>query len=233
MENKTVILKTLVGSRAHGLNTEDADYDYRGVYILPTTKVLSIGYKYKGSSFIEGEIDNTSYELGHFLHLALKCNPSILEVFKAPIVESNELGKELIELFPYIWNKEDAFNAFVGYGSNQRKKMLSHEHMESGRWQKYAVAYLRTVFNLCQLFAKGTFSLEVTNENFKGKLLTLKEKDTAWRPGEIIDMAEEFIQTARELKEDVVQVPDPQKVNKFLLNARQLYWGDNENSEAG
>ena len=231
MEDKTVILKTLVGSRAHKLNAEDADYDYRGVYILPTTKVLSLGYNYKGSSFIEGDIDNTSYELGHFLHLALKCNPSILEVFKAPVIESNELGKELIELFPYVWNKQDAFNAFTGYGSNQRKKMLNHEHMESGRWQKYAVAYLRTVYNLCQLFAKGTFSLEVTNENFKDKLLSLKEKDTAWRPGEIIDMAEDYIQNAKDLMEDVVQTPDPQKVNEFLLKARQLYWGDFEDTK--
>jgi len=48
-KDKKIILKVLVGSRAHGLANKDSDYDYRAVYVLPTSKILSLGYKYKGN----------------------------------------------------------------------------------------------------------------------------------------------------------------------------------------
>lgn len=31
------VLKVLVGSRAHGLHNQDSDFDYRGVYVAPTS----------------------------------------------------------------------------------------------------------------------------------------------------------------------------------------------------
>ena len=86
MENKKIILKVLVGSRAHGLADENSDYDYRAVYVVPTSKILSINYKYVANTWIEGKEDNTAYEIGHFLKLACNCNPTILEVLKAPII---------------------------------------------------------------------------------------------------------------------------------------------------
>lgn len=82
------ILKCVVGSYAHGLATEKSDIDYRTVYVTPTSELLKLGVgPYKGTTWIEGETeDNTAYEIGHFLHLSSKSNPSILEVFKAPII---------------------------------------------------------------------------------------------------------------------------------------------------
>ena len=121
--DKTIILKVLVGSRAHGLEDENSDYDYRAVYVLPTSKILSLGYKYKGNDWIEGKEDNTAYEIGQFLHLATQCNPSILEVFKDPIMYSSLDGTKLRDIFPYVWNPKGAFDAFVGYGLYQRKSM--------------------------------------------------------------------------------------------------------------
>lgn len=35
------IAKVLVGSRLHGLHTEDSDYDYRGIHIHDLKSVLS------------------------------------------------------------------------------------------------------------------------------------------------------------------------------------------------
>ena len=87
MIKNTVILKVLVGSRAHKLDDKDSDYDYRSVYVTPTSNILSLNAKYSKTNWIEGNIDNTSYEIGHFLHLATKCNPTIMEVFKTPIVD--------------------------------------------------------------------------------------------------------------------------------------------------
>ena len=126
-----IILKVLVGSRAHNLAGKDSDYDYRAVYVTPTSEILSLNHKYKANCWIEGKEDNTSYELGHFLNLAIHCNPSILEVFKAPVYGGNKDGLELRQLFDYIWNAEQCFNAFAGYGFNSQRGSSSNY---DGRW---------------------------------------------------------------------------------------------------
>src|SRR3990167_2349257 len=109
-EAKIEILRCIVGSHAHGLATPESDKDYRSVYIISTSELLKVGGKVdRRASHIEtmGE-DNTAYELGHFLSLAIKSNPSILEVFKAPIVDGGDnLRIELQKLFPFVWSSKD------------------------------------------------------------------------------------------------------------------------------
>ncbi len=222
-KEKKVILKVLVGSHAHGLADKTSDKDYRAVYVLPTSKILSLGYKYKGNDWIEGDEDNTAYEIGHFLHLAVHCNPSILEVFKAPIVETSKDADILVDgitlraLFPYVWNPKQAFDAFCGYGFNQRKKMLDKKDR---RPNKFAVAYVRTLVNLIDLLEKETFSLEV---NFlKDELLRFKRG--AYRIGEVIDLTERLQIMAKDRLEKCKHEPDINKVNKFLVDIRKRYW---------
>ena len=212
------ILKVLVGSRAHGLADEDSDYDYRAVYIDPTSEILKLGHNYKGSSWIEGKEDNTSYEIGHFLHLATKCNPTILEIFKAPIVESNEDGRALRDIFPYVWNPRDAYNAFVGYGLNQRKKFLDKK---DNRQDKFACAYIRTLVNLLSLMMTKDFTLEV-DKIVKPYLLKYRKGD--YTVGEVIDKAEEITEKCSMAAYKCVHEPQIDKVNDFLLEMRRKYW---------
>lgn len=216
-KEKTVILKVLVGSHAHKLADKDSDLDYRAVYVLPTTKILSLDHRYKGTYWVEGKEDNTAYEVGHFLHLAVKCNPSILEVLKAPVIEITKEGKELRKLFSDIWNPKDAFNAFIGYSLNQRKKMLNNQE---GRPRKFAIAYIRTLINLTDLLKTGTFSLEVSF--LKDELLRFK--NGYYRKGEVIDLAEGMIKVAQGYLEECKHEPNLDKVNKFLLKVRKKYW---------
>lgn len=36
------ILKVIVGSQAHGLATPASDFDYRGVFVVPTKEILCV-----------------------------------------------------------------------------------------------------------------------------------------------------------------------------------------------
>ncbi len=218
-EDKVEILKVLVGSRAHGLADANSDYDYRSVYVLPTQKILSLGFKYKGNDWIEGDIDNTSYEIGHFLDLAVKCNPSILEVMVAPVVSATDEGAELRKLFSYIWNPYDALNAFVGYSKNQQKKMLDNK---DGRANKYAVAYLRVLYMLNDLLEKGIFSLEIPDGEFKEMLKRWRNGE--YNLGEVINQAQAWSLLALGKLDGCNHVPDINKVNEFLLSVRRTYW---------
>lgn len=219
-QNKKVILKVLVGSRAHGLHNEDSDYDYRSVYVLPTSDILSIGFKYKGNDWIEGETeDNTSYEIGHFLSLAVQCNPTILEIFRAPVITSNEEGDKLRDLFQYIWSPKKCFDAFVGYGLNQRKKFLDKK---DNRQNKYAVAYLRVLWQLIYLLKHKELKVEVDNPNIKEVLLKFKKGE--YIMGDVINCSEIAIEEAKTYLNDCQQIPNLNKVNEYLIEVRKKYW---------
>ena len=216
--NKKIILKVLVGSHAHGLANEQSDKDYRAVYVLPTSKILSLGYHYKSTEWVEGVEDNTAYELGHFLSLALKCNPTILEVFNAPIVEATEDGYCLRAMFGWCWNPNDAYNAFVGYGLNQRKKFLDKK---DNRQDKYACAYIRTLIALYELLTVGNFNVRVPEAY---KELLLRYKTGKYTMGEVINESEKWTTKCNEALQHVKHRPEPGFVNDFLLRMRQENW---------
>lgn len=216
---KKTILQTLVGSRAHGLHTEESDYDYRGVFVESTSDMLSIGYKSHPTSWLEGKEDQTSYEIGHFLNLACKSNPSILEVLVAPVQEVTWEGEELRALFPYVWNSTDVYNAFLGYSKNQQKKFMDDK---DGRTHKYAVAYIRVLIMGIQLLTYREMSLEVP-ENWRENLLSIRNGH--FSKGIIIDIAQEqqkLFTAAYKLNAD--KQTDYDKVNAYLLKVRKENW---------
>lgn len=214
---KTIILKSLVGSRAHGLHTETSDYDYRGVHVIPTKEILSLGFKYSGTSWLEGDIDETSYEIGHFLQLCTKANPSVLEVLLSEQTHiDTRYATDMRCLFSKMYDPKDAFNAFAGYSKNQQKKLLE-DHLN--RRLKFGVAYVRTAYNLVELFETGTFSLEVKNAETKKILQGIKEGE--FTDGEIIDMAETKISLAKIMLPDIENKQDIGAINEFLIEVRK------------
>lgn len=235
MEN--LILKVLVGSRAHGLHNEDSDYDYRGVFVLPTEEILclkNVGGKYRNNDWFEGKEDQTTYEIGHFLKLATKCNPSILECFKAPMkfIDTkydkerktiDSFGHEIRELFPYVWNPNDAFSAFTGYSNNQRTKMLNKK---DNRERKYACAYLRTLYNLECLLSTGDFQMDVTHNPYLFKRLKDIREGKFYTFGDVINECEEKVLYCKKLRDMCDHKPDLEKVNKFLLKVRKEFWNE-------
>lgn len=217
---KKIILKTLVGSRAHGLHHEDSDYDFRGVFINSTSELLSLGNKNHTVSWVEGREDETSYELSHFLHLATKSNPSILEVLASPIQEITSEGEELRALFPYLWNSKDVYNAFIGYGHNQRKKFIENK---DNRTFKYSVAYIRVLLLAEELLTKGTMTVHIQGSDIKNMLLEIKAG--FMNKGFVIDKAEELearVKIAYEANPN--KETDLDRVNDYLLKVRKNNW---------
>ncbi|MGI8419396.1 MAG: nucleotidyltransferase domain-containing protein [Candidatus Levyibacteriota bacterium] len=221
--DKMQILKVVVGSQAHGLATAKSDIDYRGVFVIPTSEMLKLGNKVHFTSWNEGSDDDTSWELGHFLNLAIHCNPTILETFLAPLDERSPItnyGKELRELFPSVWNSTDAKDAFIGYGINQRKKFLENK---DNRRAKYACAYLRVLYNATELLENGIFSVDMSNTPI---FETLKKwRNDEFEMGEVVQISEEWKEKIEKIySEKPKKEADLKKINNFLLKVRRECW---------
>lgn len=219
---KKSILKVIVGSQAHGLSTPESDIDYRGVYVAPTSEILSLNSKYKGTHWIEGENeDNTSWELFHFLHLATHSNPTILETFLAPVEESTPEGDELRALFPYVWSSTNVMNAFIGYGLNQRKKFLERKDT---RPAKYAAAHLRVLYNAWELLTTGTFTIKISDTPVGDDVRRFKTGQYT-SAGDVIDKCiiwEDKVKSA--YADNPNKQTEYEKINEFLLKVRQSNW---------
>lgn len=224
MENQ--VLKVLVGSRAHGLHNNDSDYDFRGVFVIPTKKLLELGPTKKQTSWIEGNTDDTSWEIGKFLWFATKCNPTILETFLSPMTnncfkpEIYDIAQEIRALFPYVWNSKGVRDSFIGYGLNQRKKFL---YNQDNRAPKYATAYLRTLYNAWELLSTGTFSVNMEQTPIYTDLKRFKAGD--FEIGEVIQKCYDWqLKVEEAYKNNSNKESNLEPVNEFLLKIRKQYW---------
>ena len=187
MDQSRTILKVLIGSQAHGLAGPESDADYRSVYVMPTADLFRVGFRYLGTRMTKETADETAWEIGLFLSLALECYPLVLETFLAPIVQADEWGRELRSLFPAVWSPHQAYEAFMTYASNQRKKFLDKK---DGRPAKYAAAYVRVLYNLYELLDRGTFTVRIAETEVGTDMARLKAGQV--RTGEVIDMGERW-----------------------------------------
>lgn len=80
-QQNLILLDTVSGSRAYGLDTPESDTDTRGVFILPQDLYFGFGYIEQVNS---ERNDHTYYELGKYLKLLAKNNPSAIELLFAP-----------------------------------------------------------------------------------------------------------------------------------------------------
>ena len=219
------VLKTLVGSHAHGLNTPTSDFDFRGVFIMPTEDFFRLPkVKIKTTDWVEDDVDNVSWELGHFLDLATHCNPSVLEVFLSPRVDKQtkdyDDGDRLRDLFPFVWNSKGVMESFIGYGLNQRKKYLEGK---DGRPAKFAAAYIRSLYNGLELLKTGTFTVKIADLPIGATVRRFKAGEAS--VGEVIQTCHDLeIQVRKAYEDNPDKKTEIEPINDFLIEMRRKHF---------
>lgn len=186
MKNQTetrVITKVLVGSRLHGLHRPDSDYDYRGIYLYPLRDKLSPFQNLKNTTWIEGDEDNTAYELASFCKEATKGNASILEVFFSDqIVESSPIADEMRANWRKFMHTKQFIEASRGYARNQWNKFYNFEDLGvrgQERTAKFAIAFLRVMWQCEQFLLTGQFRCNLEQSDLFPLLKTVKPLSVA------------------------------------------------------
>lgn len=225
MIEERFIFRALTGSRSHGLHNEDSDYDYKYVHIAPTYSLLSVTDRPVPKVIPMGK-DDISYELGHFLSLALKSNPTILEVCTSKYrdIYNSELHSKLMDVFPYCWSGLGIYNSYRGYMNSQRTRITTGS---TPNWRKTAVAWYRAAATGINILTTGSLSFELEEVDL-GMLRYWKfNLDPDSIKTEVfnicVDKENEFesVYESSPFKDKQYNL---RAVNHFLLDARKQFW---------
>ena len=174
------IAKVVVGSQVHRTADKKSDWDYRGIFMADKIDIFSPFKNLKNTSWIEGNEDNTSYELREFCKLATKGNATILEVFFSDmIIETSDIHKEMQDNWYKFMNTRNFIAASRGYASNQYKKALSYDDLgalNQPRTAKFVISFLRVMWQ-CEMFLKEEkFYCSLENCPYKDFIMSIKRQ---------------------------------------------------------
>ena len=121
------ILRGLVGSNAYGLATPESDVDYLGIYMEPQESFLGLRLVQEKDFTIHDTsdtLDTTLHEVGKVMRLALKSNPSILELLWLPAWAYTHIsrhGDVLLDCRHWFASAVLVRGAYLGYATQQFK----------------------------------------------------------------------------------------------------------------
>lgn len=122
-KNNLLLFKYIRGSHAYGLNTETSDIDEGGVFIAPKDVINGLPENYV-SQVSDERHDTVWYEVGRYLELLTKSNPTMLESLFVPdrcIMYKDPIMEKIIEKRDMFITK-DAVKSIFGYAKSQIEK---------------------------------------------------------------------------------------------------------------
>lgn len=224
MKPENIILEGVTGSIAYGLDTENSDVDIKGIYLLPTREVLSLGFDPQHTTKDNTDPDWVYHEVGKFMKLVMGGNPTVTELlFLEDYTILTPLGQLLIDNRDYFLSTRGVQKAYRGYAMGQAKDLAKrfaegkegYDSSLKNRYAKHTRHCFRLLLQARQLLETGTLVVKVTPEQRE----YLFEMGT--KPVDFV--VDEFMRQDK-LLEDVPSVlpdePNKEKLNELLYNIR-------------
>lgn len=223
-----VIYRGVVGSRAYGLESEESDFDRRGVYVAPAEMHWSL---FGAPDQFEDHAGQWCvWELQKFVVMALKANPNILECLYSPLVDRlTRLGAQLLDMRERFLSKL-IFQTFNGYAMSQFK-LIERDQRNRGevRW-KHAMHLLRLLLGGAAALREGR--VPVRMHAHRERLLAVKCGATPWSEVEAwrVALHADFERALGETR--LPDRPDYEAANQFLVQARRQLATPHERTKA-
>lgn len=224
MKPNNIILEGVTGSTAYGLNTENSDVDIKGVYLLPTRKVLEMGFDPQHTTKDHVDPDWVYHEVGKFMKLVVSGNPTVTELlYLNEYTQLSPIGQMLIDNRDAFLSTKAVMNAYRGYAFSQAKRLNNrteqgldgYDSSLKNRFAKHTRHCFRLLMQARQLLETGTLQVKVTPEQ-REYLFAMGEKTA----DEVVD---EFMRQDAEF-ENIVSVwpdePDYERLNNLLYEIR-------------
>lgn len=154
-----ILFAKLWGSRSHGTELPESDWDFSGVYIAPTKQVLSfkgIPDSINGKKIEKDDPDYEFHEVGKFCTLLMKGNPGIVEMLFTDrfYVETPEW--EWIRGLRNKFLSKQVVLQYLGYASGQLDKLKDDKslHSKGGKynekWAYHMIRVLQDALRICR-----------------------------------------------------------------------------------
>ena len=210
------ILKVVIGSKAYRLDDDLSDTDRRGVFLPPA----DLHWSLHGVPETIERGEEVSWELGKFVHMAIKCNPTILECLFTDLVEqANPIAHDLLRIRGAFLSRR-VYDTYGGYAHAQLKKLGEDLRVRGEiRW-KHAMHMIRLMMAGIYALKFGSILVEVEGRD-RERLLSIRQKMMsyeevmAWYAVLRAQLDEENARSLLPLH------PDEDEINAFLLRARR------------
>lgn len=220
--NDNIALQAVVGSTAYGLNHADSDIDTLGIFVEPTETIL--GLKQPNETFVSKNPDVTLHEVGKFVRLAVKGNPTVLELlFMNDYLVKTEDGKTLVDARQAFLGEKAVRAAYVGYATSQIKRLEKRGDFGSDlkkRYAKHARHCFRLLLQAEQLLTTGSMQVKVSPQA-REYLFSLGEMPIERLSQEFASQIAVLDATSSFLPEEA----DVATVNQALLDIRRRNYG--------
>lgn len=163
MKPENIILECIVGSHMYGLETEDSDIDVKGIFVLPNDDFLGL----KEPSLVKDHTDPdwAYFEIKKFMNLALKMNPTIIELlWSNDYMILTPVGKMLVDNRE-IFLSQIARKTYYGYAKSQLERNYRNaSNIGEYRLGKHARHIFRLLMQGKELLETGKLRVKVTPE---------------------------------------------------------------------
>ena len=170
-ERKDIILLTLAGSHAYGVDVETSDLDLRGIYLNSPEEILLMN---DSQSYLNNTTDTTLYSFNYIVQLLTKGNPNLLELLGSKpehYFKLDEIGEKLIQNKKWFLSKK-CIPAFYGYAYSHAHKIkhllqINKDEPSVDRDKKIC----KCMYHTLRIYMIGTDILE------QAEIITYREKE--------------------------------------------------------
>lgn len=224
MKPTNIILEGVTGSVAYGLNTKNSDVDLKGVYMLPTSEVLSLKFNAQRTTKDHVDPDWVYHEIGKFMRLVIQGNPTVTELlFLNEYTVMTPIGQLLIDNREYFLSTKAVMDAYRGYAKSQALRL--NNRTEQGmdgyasslkdRFAKHTRHCFRLLLQARQLLETGTLQVKVTPEQ-REWLFSMGEQTVE----EVVDRFLAMDEGFNDIKSVLPEEPSWEKLDELLLHIR-------------
>jgi hypothetical protein len=228
-----IILEGVTGSTAYGLAHAKSDIDMKGVYVAPMEEVLGLdGAVVVSESKTSTNPDREYHEVGKFLKLALKCNPTILEMLYLKDYQViHETAIEMIKARSSCLSEPAIRGAYGAYAKAQADRLM-RRHADDKAWQsgdladpdtvrarteKHGRHTIRLLMQGYQLLITGTMDVDISSWR---EYLFEMGKLAATDPQSFYLNYSTRARFFNEAQTSLPQFPNREKINKILTDIR-------------
>lgn len=225
-----ILLSGVVGSTAYGLAREGSDVDRLGVFVAPTLEVAGLDWNPGRESKVSTNPDVTLHEVGKYVRLALRCNPTITELLWLPpdCLEHVDgfLGRALIRRRQAFLSTGAVRAAYGGYARAQARRLATRGDRSSAadtrtRTAKHARHLLRLLRQGRQLLTTATLRVTVDDPHDYWALDDMT-------PAQMLQVYEREDELFGRVESVLPEQPDRDLVRRYLSRVRAHYLWDTQ-----